>query len=47
VVSADGARPAGVADLAIGARIEVRHTGDMMRSLPPQYRAAQIRIPGA
>lgn len=47
VISGVGtARAIDAADLAIGARIEIRHTGAAMRSLPPQYRATQIRILG-
>lgn len=34
----------GATDLAVGARIVARHTGEEMRSLPPQYRATHIRV---
>ena len=34
----------GVADLSAGARVRARHTGEEMRSLPPQYRATHIRV---
>ena len=34
----------GAADLAVGARILARHTGEELRSLPPQYRATHIRV---
>jgi hypothetical protein len=35
---------AGAADLAAGARIEARHTGAELRSLPPRYHATQVRV---
>ena len=34
----------GAADLVAGARIEARHTGAALRSLPPQYHATHVRI---
>ncbi|HEX2094705.1 MAG TPA: hypothetical protein VHG28_20030 [Longimicrobiaceae bacterium] len=32
------------ADLRTGARIQARHDGAEMRSLPPQYRATHVRV---
>ena len=34
----------GAADLVAGARIQARHTGAEMRSLPPQYSATHVRV---
>jgi hypothetical protein len=49
VEGANGAtRRGGPADLRPGARIRTRHTGVVMRSLPPQYNAVEIRVlPGS
>jgi hypothetical protein len=45
VQRADGTSAAGgAADLAVGARIRARHTGEEMRSLPPQYRATHVLV---
>lgn len=45
VLGADGtSRPGDVLDLVSGARIEARHTGAELRSLPPQYQATRIRV---
>jgi hypothetical protein len=45
VLGADGtSRPGDVLDLVPGARIEARHTGAELRSLPPQYHAIRIRV---
>jgi hypothetical protein len=45
VLGTDGAsRPGDVLDLVPGARIEARHTGAELRSLPPQYHATRIRV---
>ncbi|HEY0020687.1 MAG TPA: hypothetical protein VGC13_30590 [Longimicrobium sp.] len=45
VQRSDGtSRPGEVRDLASGARIEARHAGAELRSLPPQYHATRIRV---
>jgi hypothetical protein len=45
VQAADGTSRAGdVRDLVAGARIDARHTGTELRSLPPQYHATHIRV---
>lgn len=45
VQAADGAsRPGDMLDLVPGARIDARHTGAELRSLPPQYHATAIRV---
>jgi hypothetical protein len=45
VRAADGAsRPGDMLDLVPGARIDARHTGAELRSLPPQYHATAIRV---
>jgi hypothetical protein len=47
VRAADGAsRPGDMLDLVPGARIDARHTGAELRSLPPQYHATAIRVLG-
>ncbi len=47
VRAADGAsRPGDMLDLVPGARIEARHTGTELRSLPPQYHATHVRVLG-
>lgn len=41
----DGTSRAGsAADLRVGARIQARHTGAELRSLPPQYVATRVRV---
>lgn len=47
VQGADGAsRPGDMLDLVSGARIDARHTGTELRSLPPQYHATHVRVHG-
>lgn len=37
-------RRGGAADLVVGARVQARHAGAELRSLPPQYLATGLRV---